>query len=221
MPGPRLGFVSPMTLIVPDINDAFTALWPEAEVVHVVDDSVYNDFIAGGRQMTDDIKDRVTSLLDQCAKGKPDAMMFTGSVFGEPIAALRPRYPMPLLAAFDGIVGAAFEAGTRFGIIATSKFSLADLTRDLDAYAKAHGIAHSVVGEVREDARKVILVDKDREKHDAMIAETAATMTDVDAILLAQFSLSLAYHKIEKRPGRQVLTLARTSVDAMRRAAAA
>ena len=69
---------------------------------------------------------------------------------------------------------------------------------------------------MREDARKVILVDKDREKHDLMLAESATRMEDVDALLLGQFSLSLAYHKIANVPGRQVLTTTRTAIETLK-----
>jgi Asp/Glu/hydantoin racemase len=205
-----------MSLVVADIEDGFRDLWPEAQVGHTVDDMIYFDYIAGKRVYTDDIRERVTSLVDQNARGRPDVMMFTGSVFGEPIEALRPRYDIPLLTAFDGIVEAAFKAGTKFGIITTSPWSLKDLTRDLTRYAEANGKDFTIKSEVREDARKVILVEKDREKHDLMLAESATRMEDVDALLLGQFSLSLAYHKIAKVPGRQVLTTTRTAIEKLK-----
>ena len=214
---PRIGVISPMALVVDDINDGFRDLWPQAQVGHTVDDMIYFDYIAGKRVYTDDIRERVTSLVDQNARGTPDVMMFTGSVFGQPIEALRPRYKIPLLTAFDGIVEAAFKAGSRFGIITTSPWSLEDLTRDLTRYANAHGRTFMVTSEVREDARKIILVDKDRETHDRMIADSAARMGDVDAVLLGQFSLSLAYHKIAPVAGRPVLTTTRTAIEKLKR----
>ena len=66
----------------------------------------------------------------------------------------------------------------------------------------------------------MILVEKDREKHDLMLAESAARMEDADALLLGQFSLSLAYHKIAKVPGRQVLTTTRTAIEKLKRVVA-
>ena len=205
-----------MSLVVPDIEDGFRELWPQAQVGHTIDDMIYFDYIGRDRIYTPQIHARVTSLVDQNSKGNPAAMLFTGSVFGEPIEQLRPRYTMPLLTAFDGIVQAAFKAGSRFGIITTSPWSLTDLTRDLTRYAKAHGRTFTIKSEVREDARKVILVEKNRDKHDLMIADSATRMTDVDALLLGQFSLSLAYHKIANVPGRQVLTTTRTAIEKLK-----
>jgi len=216
MPAPRIGVVSPMTLVVPDVDDGFRELWPEATVAHTVDEMIYLDFIGKDRIYTPEIHARVTSLVDQSAKGNPDAMLFTGSVFCEPIEAIRSRYSVPLLTAFDGIIESAFAAGTRFGIITTSPWSLHDLTRDITRYAKANGLDFTIKSEVREDARKVILVAKDRDKHDTMIAESAARMPDVDALLLGQFSLSLAYHKIAHVPGRKVLTTTRTAIEKLK-----
>ena len=213
---PRIGVISPMALVVPDIEDGFRELWPQAQVGHTIDDMIYFDYIGRDRIYTPEIHARVTSLVDQNAKGNPAAMLFTGSVFGAPIEEIRPRYKMPLLTAFDGLVEAAFKAGSRFGIITTSPWSRDDLMRDLSRYAKAHGKTFTARSEVREDARKVILAEKNREKHDLMLAETAKGMEDVDALLLGQFSLSLAYHKIAKVPGRQVLTTTRTAIEKLK-----
>lgn len=218
---PRIGVISPMSLVVPDIEDGFRELWPEAQVGHTIDDMIYFDYIGGSRIYTSEIHARVTSLVDQSSKGNPDAMIFTGSVFCEPIERLRPRYKMPLLTAFDGLIDSAFAAGRRFGIITTSPWSLEDLTRDITRYANANGLDFTTKSEVREDARKVILVEKDRDRHDRMIADSAARMPDVDALLLGQFSLSLAYHKIAHVPGRKVLTTTRTAIEKLQRVVAA
>ncbi len=213
---PRIGVISPMSLVVADVEDGFRELWPEAQVGHTIDDMIYFDYIGRDRIYTPEIHARVTALVDQNAKGNPAAMLFTGSVFGEPIEQIRPRYTMPLLTAFDGLVEAAFKAGAKFGIITTSPWSRDDLMRDLNRYAKANGRSFTARSEVREDARKVILVEKNREKHDLMLAETAKGMEDVDALLLGQFSLSLAYHKIANVPGRQVLTTTRTAIEKLK-----
>ena len=70
---------------------------------------------------------------------------------------------------------------------------------------------------MRVDARKVILQEKDREKHDLMIAESATRLTDVDAILLGQFSLTSSAKKIAPVPGRPVLTTTHTAIAKLRR----
>ena len=214
---PRIGVISPMTLVVPDVDAAFQELWTEAIVGHTVDEMIYLDYIGKDRIYTDAIHERVTSLVAQNAKGNPDAMLFTGSVFGEPVERIRKLHKIPLLTAFDGLIEAAFKAGTRFGIITTSPWSRDDLVRDLDRHAKAHGLTYTHTDEVRVDARKVILQEKDREKHDLMIAESATRLTDVDAILLGQFSLTSSAKKIAPVPGRPVLTTTHTAIAKLRR----
>lgn len=214
---PRIGVISPMTLVVPDVDEAFQALWPEAVVGHTVDEMIYLDYIGKDRIYTDAIHERVGSLVAQNAKGNPDAMLFTGSVFGEPVERIRSQHKVPLLTAFDGLIEAAFKAGTRFGIITTSPWSRDDLVRDLNRHAKANGLTYTHRDEVRVDARKVILNEKDREKHDLMIADSATRLTDVDAILLGQFSLTSSAKKVAKLPGRAVLTTTHTAIEKLKR----
>lgn len=218
---PRIGVISPMTLVVADVDEAFRSLWPEAVVGHTVDEMIYLDYIGKDRIYTPAIHERVTSLVAQNAKGNPDAMLFTGSVFGEPVERIRAQHKVPLLTAFDGLIESAFEAGRNFGIITTSPWSRDDLMRDLNRYAKAKGLAFTARSEVREDARKVILQERDREKHDRMVAESATRLTDVDAILLGQFSLTSSANKVAKLPGRAVLTTTHTAIAKLKRVVAA
>ena len=213
----RIGVVSPLPLVAQDISDAFSALWPEAEVVNVIDDSLYTDYIGKGRIMTEDVRARVESALRHCQTSRPDVLLFSGSVFGDVIKEMRPRFTVPVVAALDGLVADAFDAGRRFGILTTSPFSNKDLQRDLALFGKHHDNEFTFSAKVHEEARRVILVDKDRERHDQMLLEMAAEFTDIDVLLLGQFSLGTAYNLISQTSKIKVLSAARSSVNYIRK----
>ena len=58
----RIGVVHALTASIPPIEAAFTAVWPEAQVVNLCDQSLYVDYERWGRE-TDEITRRVTALL--------------------------------------------------------------------------------------------------------------------------------------------------------------
>ena len=54
----RIGVVSPMALANDTMGAAFAELWPEAQVINLLDESLYADF-AGGQGVTDETYRRV------------------------------------------------------------------------------------------------------------------------------------------------------------------
>ena len=208
----RIGVLSPHTVPLPDVNEAFARLWPEAVITHLVDDSLYLEWGGKTAELPPVLKQRVATLLAYCATTGPDAILVTGSVFCRIVEEVRGDIKVPVVTATEGLVEAAFRAGPRLGILTTSPFSLADLKRDLERYAKKHGRSYTGNGLVDTEARRVILEDKDRDKHDAMVAKTAAKLKDIDALLLGQFSLTTAYLKILEQSKIPVLAAAPTAI---------
>jgi len=208
----RIGVLSPHTVPLPDVNEAFGRLWPEAVITHLVDDSLYLEWGGKTAELPPVLKHRVAHLLAYCASTGPDAILVTGSVFCRIVEEVRGDIKVPVVTATEGLVQAAFRAGKKLGIVTTSPFSLADLKRDLERYAQKHGLEYTVEGLVDAEARRVILEDKDRDRHDAMVAATVARLPDVDAILLGQFSLTTAYMKMLGQAQVPVLAASATSI---------
>ena len=49
----RITVVSPMDLAMEIVGEAFAEIWPEAQVVNLLDESLYADF-AGGKPQTEE-----------------------------------------------------------------------------------------------------------------------------------------------------------------------
>jgi Asp/Glu/hydantoin racemase len=196
------------------VTAAFAELWPEAEVINLLDESLYADF--AGKEITDETYRRIAVLLQYSQDSGAQGIVFTGSVFGRPVEAGREKLSVPVLTAHEAMIEAAFECGSRFGILTTAAGSLRCLADDIDRYAQENGLSFTMTDHIEDAARPVILAG-DIERHDEMVAAAAAKMTDCECLMLGQFSMETAAQKIADVPGRPVLTPPRTAVEKLKR----
>jgi len=215
MAGIRIGVVSPMAIANDTVGEAFAELWPEAEIINLIDESLYADF-AGGKQVTEETYRRVAILLQYSQDSGARGIVFTGSVFGRVVEAGREKLSVPVLTSHEAMIEAAFERGSRFGILTTAAGSLRCLADDIERYAQANGLSYTLTDHIEDAARPVILAG-DMDRHDEMVAAAAAKMTDCDCLLLGQFSMARAAKQFAEVPGRPVLTPPHTAVEKLKR----
>ncbi len=211
----RIGAVSPMDNAMEAIGEAFAEQWPEAELFHVLDESLYLDF-AGGKPQTDETGERLSKLLHYAADCRADGLLFTGSVFGRWVEAARADMDIPCLTSHEAMIEEAFTHGSRLGILTTVAGSLKCLVDDIDRYSKAQGQSVTITDHILDAARPIILAG-DVETHDRMVAEAADQMTDCDCLMLGQFSMTSAMRLFTDLPDRPVLTSAHTAVRKLKR----
>jgi len=211
----RIGAVSPMDNAMEAIGEAFAEQWPEAELFHVLDESLYLDF-AGGKPQTDETGERLSKLLHYAADCRADGLLFTGSVFGRWVEAARADMDIPCLTSHEAMIEEAFTHGSRLGILTTVAGSLKCLVDDIDRYSKAQGQSVTITDHILDAARPIIL-SGDVETHDRMVAEAADQMTDCDCLMLGQFSMTSAMRLFTDLPDRPVLTSAHTAVRKLKR----
>ncbi len=214
MAGIRIGVVSPMAMANDTASQAFDELWPEAEIVNLLDESLYADF--AGKEITDETYRRIAVLLQYSQDSGAQGLVFTGSVFGRPVEAARKNLSVPVLTCHEAMIEAAFECGSRMGILTTAAGSLRCLADDIERYAQANGLSYTLTDHIEDAARPVILAG-DMERHDDMVAEAAAKITDCDCLMLGQFTMAPAAKKIADVPGRPVLTAPHTAVLKLKR----
>lgn len=216
----RIGVLTPVDVAFPAVKDAFAELWPEPELVCVLDESLYADFVnpdfTVDPQLPDEAYERVADLLRYSRKSGADGIIFCGSVFGALVEAGREGMDIPVLTSFEGMIEAAFAQGSRLGIVTTAEGSLHCLSGDVVRYAEARGLDYTIDSRIADGAFQKILAG-DRDGADAMVADAAADLTDCDSLMLGQFSMGLAADKIAAMPGRPVLTAPRGAVEKLKR----
>lgn len=215
----RIGVVSPTEVAFPTVTAAFADLWPEAQPVCVLDQSLYADFINADMTvpevMPDEAYDRIARLLRYSANSGADGIIFCGSVFGRLVEAGREGMDIPVLTSYEGMIAAAFAEGNRLGILATTPGTIKCLSDDIERYATAHDLTYELTSSVAEGAFDVLL-EGDRDAHDDIVVASAEGMTDCDSLMLGQFSMGLVPRKITPMAGRPVFTAPYTAVAKLR-----
>jgi hypothetical protein len=106
----RIFLVHPTPLSMPPIDDAFKTLWPDAETLNLLDESLYADIPPDGT-LAPAIYERVASLLRHCEASRADGILFSGSTFGPAVDAARKRIRVPVLRAEEAMMEQAVVLG--------------------------------------------------------------------------------------------------------------
>ena len=214
MTGPRIQLIHAVTAAQDPIHAAFARLWPEAETGDLEDLSLPGDLAAAG-ELTDVFTERMAGLIEQGVQAGAHAVLFTCSAFGAAIERAREDVSIPVLKPDEAMIERALSLGPRIGGLATFAPTLPSLKSELLAAARAMGIEADI------DLRHVpgaldALNAGDGAEHDRLVAAAADAMTDVDVLLLAQFSMIGARDAIADVPTRPVLTAPDEAVRKLR-----
>ena len=214
---PRILLIHALFESLAPIWAAFRAQWPEAQTVNLLDDSLSADLARDGR-LTPAMTERFLTLgrYGTGADGKAppaDALLFTCSAFGPAIDAVKADLKIPVLKPNEAAFEEAIDAGARIGLMVTFPPSLPTLEAELHAMARAAGRRVTVTGCGVEGALAALKAG-DAARHNALIADAAASMPEVDALVLGQFSMAQARPAIDQK--RRVITTPESAVRKLR-----
>jgi Asp/Glu/hydantoin racemase len=179
----RVALIHATKLSIPPICQSFATLWPEAELVHLLDDSLSRDRAAGV-----ETSGRICGLADYALTARADAILFSCSAFGAAIDTVREQFKIPVLKPNEAMFEEALELGRNIGMLATFIPSIASMEEEFaDAAPEGATIQTTYVDGAREASD-----GGDTGRHDRLIADAAGTLQGFDAILLAHFSMSSA-----------------------------
>ncbi len=200
----RIALIHATRLSIPPTDRAFTALWPEAERAHLMDDSLSRDRAAGR-----ETAGRIHALADYALSIGADALLFTCSAFGEAISDVRKRLRVPVLKPNEAMFDQALSMGTRVGMLATFIPSIGSMEDEFYAAAPAGATITTLYVEGARQASD----HGDTARHDQLIAEAASRLCDNDVILLAHFSMTSAAALCEQSCSVPVLSAPDSAVQ--------
>jgi Asp/Glu/hydantoin racemase len=210
---PRIVLIDAVTVAMPPVEAAFQALWPEAERVNLLDDSLSPDRARDGR-LTPAMTERLRMLGRYAATIGADGILFTCSAFGDAIRAAARHTAMPVLTPNEAMFEAALGAGRRIGMLATFEPSVAGMEEEFHAAA---GDTASIESLCVPDAMAALKAG-DADEHNRLLAQAAPRLAHCDAIMLAHFSTSRALDAVSAAFDGPVLTSPAAAVDKIRRA---
>lgn len=212
----RIVLIHAVAVAMDRVEQAFRRLWPEPERVNLLDDSLSVD---RGQEadLSPAMFERFSRLGSYARDIGADGVLFTCSAFGEAIEAVARDATWPVLKPNEAMFEAALEAGTRIGMLATFERSVPSLETEFRALAVALGSPAKLRTVSVPDAMRALQAG-DTATHNSLLAEAAPRLAGCDAILLAQFSTSVAEGAVAARVACPVLTSPGSAVIKMRRA---
>lgn len=211
---PRIVLLHATPVAMQPVQTAFRHLWPEAELVNLLDDSLSPDR-AKEANLSETLVERFVNLGRYGYSTGADGVLVTCSAFGPAIERMASELPVPVLKPNEAMFHAAVAMGQRIGMIATFGPSVGTMTDEFEDY----------IAEVRSPATlRTILVEDamtalragDAETHNRLIAERAHELDDVDTIMLAHFSTSQAADAVARHVRVPVLSAPGAAVSRMR-----
>lgn len=196
---PRVALVHATPLAVAPIAETLARLWPAAQAMNLLDDSLPRD-VASCTQ--DEIDARFLALARYARQSGAQAVLFTCSAFGAAIDAARRQVLLPMLKPNEAMFDEALALGPRIALLTTFAPALAPMQAELLAAAAGRRITlttHQVPGAF--EALQAGRVDE----HDERIVAAAAALATQDVVMLAQFSMARALGAVQQRLAAPVL----------------
>lgn len=207
--GHRIALVHATPVAVAPIAQAVAAGWPEAEAVNLLDESLGIDR-ARAAELTPELSGRIGALAAHAEAAGAVGVLFTCSAFGPAIEAAARRSGVPVPKPNEAMFDAAFSHGDRIALVCTFAPAVASMVDELEAEARRRGRSVAVTPILCEAALAALHAG-DADRHDRLIAEAVAG-AQVDAILLAQFSMARAAPRCRTATRVPVLTSPETAV---------
>jgi len=217
----RIALIHATALAMAPIAQAFERLWPQAQCMNVLDDSLSRDLAHTGR-LTSEMVQRFVDLAHYVQGTGCAGVLFTCSAFGPAIEAAAQATGLPTLKPNEAMFAQALTtapAGERLsvGLVATFEASLGSMSLELHAMAQARGQAvdvHTVfVPEAMAD-----LAAGHADLHHQKIAAALSALPPCDVVMLAQFSMAAAQPLAQRHSAVPVLSSPDCAVLALQQA---
>jgi Asp/Glu/Hydantoin racemase len=210
----RIVLVHAVQVAMEPIEEAFRSAWPQAQLVHLLDDSLSPDR-AAQTDLSPAMSQRIALLADYALCADAQAVLYTCSAFGPAIEAVASRLAVPVLKPNEAMFEAALRSGGRIGMLATFAPSVESMTEEFNAMARASGQSASLKAIVVPEAMTALRAG-DVESHNQLLADAAPALTDCAAVMLAHFSTSRALSAVQARLPCPVLTSPGSAVSKLK-----
>lgn len=212
---PRIALIHATPVAMQPIQDEFARAWPQALTTNLLDDSLSRDLAAAGN-LTPTLVQRFVDLTRYVRDCGADAVMFTCSAFGPAIEAARQAVSIPVLKPNEAMVEEALAASGNIALLATFASAAPPMRAEIEAMAAQKQVALSLRVDTVAGALAALQAGNAGE-HDRLIAESARGCVGCDVILLGQFSMASAAHRVAEATGKPVLTSPGSAVALLKR----
>src|SRR5262245_40588610 len=139
----RIALIHATPAAVDPIRHAFAEMWPEPDLVNLLDDSLSRDR-ALAPELTEGLFKRFDALGRYALSFGADAILFTCSAFGPAIERVARSVDIPVLKPNEAMFAEAIAAGGTIGMLATFEPSIASMSQEFEEQARQAGAQASL-----------------------------------------------------------------------------
>ena len=195
--------------------DTFQRDWPEARISNILEDGLFEWIRETGR-VVPDMYAAFEDLTDYALDRGADGILYSCSAFHECIDACIAKHDQPLLKPNEAMIEAALNQGRRIAVLATVEPTITSISAEIETLAIKTGRPVTVIPIMVEDAFDAMAAG-DGARHDRLVAAAAKDTTNVDVIVLSQFTLSRAAPAVQAATDIPILNSPAAAVRKMRR----
>ena len=186
-------------------------MYPDSEIMNLLDDTLIGDCVKAG-EMTKDVRRRLMNIFQYAYEAGANCILLTCSSVGEAAYTGSQLLPVPILRIDDPMAREAVERAHRIGVIATLSTTLNPTCDLVQRWAQKLNREVDIVRGLAEGAYEAV-ISGDGERHDAIIAQTAAQLSGrCDIFLLAQASMARMEQKLSQITGKPVYSSPRSGI---------
>jgi Asp/Glu/hydantoin racemase len=200
----RIALVHAGLISIEPVQSAFSQLWPDAEPVNLLDDSLMVDR-AKTEHLTLALSDRIAELAAYGQGIGADGILYTCSAFGPAIEAVQCSSTIPVLKPNEAMFEAALGYGLDIGMVASFANSIPTMEQEFRNLAVARG-SRAAIRSVCVPEALAALQRGDIPTHNELLAKGVMKLGKCDVILLAQFSTSRAADAAQAAVDAPILT---------------
>ncbi|CBG88004.1 aspartate/glutamate racemase family protein [Citrobacter rodentium] len=210
----RIVLIHATPLAVAPINNTFKQLWPDAEVSNLLDDALSVDREKESA-LTPRLYRRIDELLHYALGIDAAAVLFTCSAFGAAIDASAQAQSVPVLKPNEAMFEDALALGTNIVMLATFAPAVKGMEEEFAQLATSRHSSARLNSYIVAGARDALNAGN-ADLHNQLIVEAAKQHQDADVILLAHFSMEIAYNQVNTAVASTVLSSPQSAVKKLR-----
>jgi Asp/Glu/hydantoin racemase len=193
---------------MPPTKLAFQEVFPEAELVNLLDEGLFLDF---GDQLTPALRRRMTQLICYSAEHGSQAIGLACSVYTPMVEMVRGIVDVPVVSSYGPVMAEAVRAGRRVGLIAAVPATLRDAEFYLQQAARESEKPVDIYPRLAEDLM-VVKRHEGEAVYCARLAEEVDKLAPhVDVVLLTQFSMASALTHLRRMASVPILSAPHSS----------
>jgi aspartate/glutamate racemase len=190
--GRKLGIIHAALISTRAVQKFIDEIIPEVEIVHWVDDTIHNSNFAcePGTIPKKNYAKFVQGALSQQEYGV-DLILLACSTFNRAVEYAQPMIDTPMLQIDRPMMDLAVQQGRRIGLLATLSTTVPSSERLLRLAARDAGKEIEVTTRLCSEAFQLLKAGNPERHNEMLLAEIEKLAQDVDAIAMAQVSMSV------------------------------